>query len=923
MYIDFDASTLFSEKSADPTRPTSRQLHLGNKQATQKYLEVLHLQLDYHNAYARVANLPEQAKSLPPQKFEQRYNAVDRDITAACKFAELTCSRPNFGFPFSIKLAKCGSAIAKLKKQIRFIKQGKPTLFHIIPSQIRDSNPTPATTIAYCYAELRRKQFELKTIQADAIQHREECLAQLAQDTPNNTKAIEEIKEREKLKRSYRTLKRFIERDLPTGLDKLEVHVYDDNGNIKETKILTSPESINDALFKQQYKQFGQAQHTPCVEGELSDILPPFDLPADIADLILDGNFDSKSRIQEPMQAIHTFFDHLQRPHHSDGSEIDITITPEDFMTGFKKVKEATSSSPSGRHMGHYKAAMKNKRIVEMYATMMDLPMKYKFAPERWTRAIQVLLEKDKGRPNVERLRTIQLVEADLNMVLKIIFGRRLVYHAEDRDFLPKSQFGSRPGIACISTVLLKTLSFDLIRQLRQDACVFNNDAKGCYDRIIPSVGMLACRRLGLPQEPAIALLKILHDMKYHIRTALGITEAHFSNMTDWILGTLQGSGASPCIWLAISAVLIAALEQQSPGITFRSPDGHITESRAADAFVDDTDLYVSVDIPFPELAAQAQIVAQHWEQLLYTSGGALALNKCFWYGITWEWINGIPQMQPISQAPATIQLTEGHGSSLNTITRKECWEGVRTLGVRLAPLGNFLDELDFRILQFRGLAQHIQSSPLSRFDAYLGYTTMIQRMLRYPLGATCFTQKQCQSLDASYMGPVLSKMGFNCNTARSIIFGPQDYGGGMGHGDTENMQGQEHLDLFLSHIRQRDQTGNVLRISLDTLNLFLGLPKYPLTYDYEKIKKYCEPIWLTNTWEFLSSIDGSVLYTEDRSLKLQCNNDSFLMEAFSNLRGIGSTKLRRLNRCQLYLQVTLLSEITSANGLSLLPNFV
>ena len=46
-------------------------------------------------------------------------------------------------------------------------------------------------------------------------------------------------------------------------------------------------------------------------------------------------------------------------------------------------------------------------------------------------------------------------------------------------------------------------------------------------------------------------------------------------------------------------------------------------------------------------------------------------------------------------------------------------------------------------------------------------------------------------------------------------------------------------------------------------------------------------------------------------------------MEAFRNLRGIGSTELRRLNQCQLYLQVTLLSEITSANGLSLLPNFV
>ena len=429
--------------------------------------------------------------------------------------------------------------------------------------------------------------------------------------------------------------------------------------------------------------------------------------------------------------------------------------------------------------------------------------------------------------------------------------------------------------------------------------------------------------RLGLPHEPAIALLKILHGMIYQIRTALGITENHFSNMVDWILGTLQGSGASPCIWLEISAVLIASLEQQSPGISFRSPNGNITEARAADAFLDDTDLYVSVDLPFSELAAQAQMVAQHWEQSLYTSGGALALNKCFWYGITWEWINGTPQMQPISQAPANIQLTEGHGTTLHTIIRKECWEGVRTLGVRLSPLGNFYNEHAYRILQFRGLAQNIQSSPISRFDAYLGYVTMVQRMLQYPLGATCFNKQQCRQLDASFISPILSKMGFNRNTSRAIIYGPIEHGGGLGHGDTETLQGQAHLDLFLSHIRQRDQTGNVLRISLDTLNLFLGLPKYPMTYDFDEVKQYCEPIWLTNTWEFLSSIDGKVLFTNDDTLKPQCKHDRFLMDEFRRLPGIGSTELRRLNQCRLYLQVTLLSEISSANGVTILSNYV
>jgi hypothetical protein len=922
MYLDLDSATLFSEKCVDPTRPAARQLRLGNKRTMNTYLQILQAQLQHHNVFDRIDKLSEQAATLLEHTVTRKYNAIDDDITAACKFAEQLCSRPNYGFPFSAKLAKCGSNIVQLKRQIRFINRGQKTLFHIIPSQIRRNNLDKSATLNYCYSQLRILQFELKEIQEDSIRHREEFLTQLARDSQDNADTIETIKEREKLKRSYRTLKRFVKQNVPTGLDKLEVYDYDTTGNIIGTKILTCPASISTALIEQQYKQFGQAQHTPCVNGPIGAILPPFDLPADTTNSILDGNFDLMSQIDEPMQAVHDFFAHLQRPHASDGSEIDTTFSVDDFTQGFKKVHERISSSASGRHMGHYKAALHNKQLSQMYATMINLPMRHQFVPKRWCTTIQVLIEKDKGRPKIDRLRTIQLVEADFNMVLKVIFGRRLVHHADDKGFLPKSQFGSRPGVSCISAVVLKTISLDLLRQLRQDACIFNNDAMGCYDRIIPSIGMLSCMRLGLPRAPAITLLKILHSMKYHIRTALGLTEDSFSNAVDWILGTLQGSGASPAIWLAISSVLLAALEQKSPGITFRSPDGSVADSRAADAFVDDTDLYISVDIPFPDLAQRAQTAAQHWEQLLYTSGGALNLTKCFWYGVTWEWINGFPRMQPNSQAPATIQLTNGHNTTLHTIIRKECWEGMRTLGVRLAPLGNFEDEHAYRILQFRGLAQNILSSPISRFDAYLGYVTMIQPILRYPLGATSFTPTQCATLDASFIGPILSKMGLSSKTPRAIIYGPTDQGGGLGHGNTETMQGQEHLTLILSHLRQQDQLGQVMRISLDTLNLFLGLPKYPLTYDFDQIKKYHEPLWLTNTWAFLSSIDGSVLFTTDRTLKTQCVNDHFLMEQFLTIKGIGAKELQRLNQCRLYLQVTLLSEISSANGKTILENY-
>ena len=50
------------------------------------------------------------------------------------------------------------------------------------------------------------------------------------------------------------------------------------------------------------------------------------------------------------------------------------------------------------------------------------------------------MLEKTKGCVRIDKLRVIQLLEADPNMALRIIFGRRLIQRAEDCETIPMSQ---------------------------------------------------------------------------------------------------------------------------------------------------------------------------------------------------------------------------------------------------------------------------------------------------------------------------------------------------------------------------------------------------------------------------------------------------------------------------------------------------
>ena len=61
-----------------------------------------------------------------------------------------------------------------------------------------------------------------------------------------------------------------------------------------------------------------------------------------------------------------------------DGTDpVDNTISADDFLAGFKQLSENLSSSPSGRHLGHYKAALDDPELCTMYATVISIPFRH------------------------------------------------------------------------------------------------------------------------------------------------------------------------------------------------------------------------------------------------------------------------------------------------------------------------------------------------------------------------------------------------------------------------------------------------------------------------------------------------------------------------------------------------------------------
>ena len=209
-----------------------------------------------------------------------------------------------------------------------------------------------------------------------------------------------------------------------------------------------------------------------------------------------------------------------------------------------------------------------------------------------------------------------------------------MVQFAEQNNVLRHEQFGSRLFKSAIDIAWKKVLTYKDARLTKTDLATFENDASSCYDRVIPEVALLACRRIGLPPECCTLLYKALGHMRYHISKAHGIDQAPIvGSDNSRIFGTGQGSGASPAIWLAMSEVLIQALKKTERGTSFVSKCKFIKHRRVIYAFVDDSTVWANqelgdMDYSPTQLHQRIQTTAQWWEKYLSLSGGTLNLKN-------------------------------------------------------------------------------------------------------------------------------------------------------------------------------------------------------------------------------------------------------------------------------------------------------
>jgi hypothetical protein len=127
---------------------------------------------------------------------------------------------------------------------------------------------------------------------------------------------------------------------------------------------------------------------------------------------------------------------------------------------------------------------------------------------------------------------------------LCIAFDRNIAKLAKNnKGIISDHQYGQAHA-TCMTPVLNKLLTVQLLIQKWTEGIVFDNDAKGCYDKVISGVALASLRRLGYSKESFKMLGLLWAQMEYHVCTGFGVSYKKYGSTTEKLL---YGIGQVSC----------------------------------------------------------------------------------------------------------------------------------------------------------------------------------------------------------------------------------------------------------------------------------------------------------------------------------------------------------------------------------------
>ncbi len=148
----------------------------------------------------------------------------------------------------------------------------------------------------------------------------------------------------------------------------------------KEWTTIIDKEQLEQALLLYSQQHFQQARYTPFGSGPLPDLLQDSGLSSAANHILLGTLFDNFD--PEVFPELQTFIEQLATPPPLRGlSFTSASISIDDYTSALQRWKESTATSPSGRHLGIYKALLKIGQITLHMCELLNIVTRTGFTP--------------------------------------------------------------------------------------------------------------------------------------------------------------------------------------------------------------------------------------------------------------------------------------------------------------------------------------------------------------------------------------------------------------------------------------------------------------------------------------------------------------------------------------------------------------
>jgi exonuclease III len=945
-FIDFDTTLLFGSTTQHLSSLEPRIMSSTNITQVTQYIRKKYELLEQHNAFSRSQQLTREGNR---HVYAER---LDRDVTMASLTAEKSVKRYGEA-EWSLELASLRHKVSILSKCLSMARNGidlTRQIQHDLSGTAFDFELP--STIGECQTLLRETKMQVKQVvtnsYAQRTKERQDKLRALEASTKQADKkkarVLRHLRKAEDIKHLFRKIDHLRGRKVKRGVTRIEIplHPHEDPKNCTEWQVVDVPTEILSSLQQRNQKHFSQAYGTPFTVPPLSLDLGYGGDTSSGTD-ILQGRYD----VSTLPKSVATLIQHLRQTDEMYSEPVHPTITEQDFVGKLRVWRESTTTSPSGLHLGHYKALcarhrysdiddedltedqvvekqelnMMQQQLLELHLNLLNYALSRGYSYRRWQTIANTILFKDNDNVKIHRTRVIHIYEADFNLALGLKW-RAAIFRSELSRVLNDGQYGSRPRRNAIDPVIIEELQMEISRASRKTFAQTNYDATSCYDRIVPNLAMLASRKFGVPKEVAAMNADTLRQAEYRIRTEVGLAPTGYSHATNHpVYGTGQGSANSPAIWCFISSLLFDCYSQVAYPATYCSPDSKCDVTLNMIGYVDDsngqTNLFRANDPSATitdTILMQVRHNAQNWANILGASGGAIEIPKCSCHIMEWNFsIQGAPVLSPRRVTEITINEQVSGNSSSSALPVLSSYSAHKTLGHLKEPVGNQLAQFRALLKKSNDSVSFLWKCPLPREEAWTFYFACYLPSVCYPLSCSSITKKQLDKVQRHAMSIIIPRCGFNRHTKREILYGPLSHGG-ANFRSLYVEQGIGQLKLFMRHWRLQTTTGKLFRVALSWFQLAVGV-SHSILEQPHALLPHLESKWLASLRTFMSINDITLQLDDPMIPPLQRVHDAHIMDIVLQSKKYTASEIRRINYCRLFLQAVTLSDLATVDG--------